>query len=215
MRNCLFSLLTLEALRRKVLQLLRLLSWQRWECECLSCSGTLHPGCKQALPAWDSHLTHLLKGQSVLALSLEENSSIPNNLHSSVQKNRIPSQTYCQMPPTFSLAAVFILCPIVSQASKERHGAKLNKIPRMKSRISLFLWPNQQNFCEVMYIKRHNKACSVCAKPVPFPLGKRLAQEDRQSGGLKLQHSRPQPGLQHTATKLEVWEQCNLLIRRA
>lgn len=95
MRHYIFPLPILGALKRNVVQLLRLLSQQREWCESVGYNGVLHPGCKQALPAWDSHLTHLLKGQSVLAFSLKENGGVLNNLPSLMQKTEFsPKPTF-------------------------------------------------------------------------------------------------------------------------
>lgn len=77
----------------------------------------LHPGCKQALPALDSHLTHLLKGQSALVLSLtEKKKRFLEKFTFLNAESRIPTQTYFRTPHTFSLA-FFIFYSILSNAA--------------------------------------------------------------------------------------------------
>lgn len=80
----------------------------------------LHPGCKQALPTLDSHLTHLLKGQSALVLSLKEkNKRFLEKFTFFNAESRIPTQTYFQTAHTFSLAYFFNFYAVFSYASRE------------------------------------------------------------------------------------------------
>lgn len=126
-----------------------------------------HPGRKQALPTLDSHLTHLLKGQSALVLSLKEKKKgFLKNLHFLRQKAEFPHKSTFKQHTHYFL--YFLFCSFTCKQGNLL--VKHNKIPRKNQimNISHFVAKWHETLCDILCVKRQQQnklsSCAISSK---------------------------------------------------